>query len=72
MVYKPVVDPNVAGCLNANAISICGEDVLADDVANDHIGLFPDEQSNPDEFCRKVSSLTRLGVADTYWLLEAQ
>jgi hypothetical protein len=56
-----VVDPNVSRCLNSNAISVCREDVLADDVANNHIGLLPDEQSNTDKFYKKVRSLASNG-----------
>ena len=56
--YKPVVDPHVGRRLNANPVSVCREDVLADNIANDHIGLLPDKQPNSDEFYEIVKSLT--------------
>lgn len=56
-----MVDPDVGRSLDANAISVCREDVLADDVANDHISLLPDIKSNTDEFFKNVRSLTSSG-----------
>lgn len=61
-----MVNPDVGRSLDANAISVCREDVLADDVTNDHIGLFPYIKSNTDEFFKNVRSLTSSGRIYTY------
>lgn len=54
-----MIDPNIGGCLNANAISVCRENILADDVANDNVSLLPDVKSNANEFYTRVRSLFR-------------
>jgi hypothetical protein len=61
-VHKPVINPNVGRCLNSNAVSVCCENVLADNVANNHISLLPDEQPNTNEFYRKVRRMISSGT----------
>jgi hypothetical protein len=51
-----MVDPHIAGCLNTNPISICGEHVLANNVADNNILLLPDVKPNPHKFYQRVRS----------------
>lgn len=44
-----MVDPYIGGLLDPESISIGGKDILADDIANNHILLLPDEKANSDE-----------------------
>jgi hypothetical protein len=45
-----VVNPDVGRLLDPDTIPVGGEDVLADNVANNDVRLLPDKQANAREF----------------------
>lgn len=45
-----MIDPNVGRFLDGQSVAIGSQNILADDVSDDDIGLLPDEESHTHEF----------------------
>ena len=46
-----MVNPYISRLLDPKTIPIGGEDIFADNVANNHIFLLPNVKADSDEFC---------------------